>query len=131
MSDLEAVLANIESNLDAAYERLFALLRIRSISTDQAYAEECRACADWHVQDLRSIGFKAEARKTQGHPIVVAHDRDSFGRSVLFYGHYDVQHRSILSSFGIMIPLSRSSKSVLMDRAQFVRGAPPMTRDRS
>jgi acetylornithine deacetylase/succinyl-diaminopimelate desuccinylase-like protein len=91
MSDLEAVLANIESNLDAAYERLFALLRIRSISTDQAYAEQCRACADWHVQDLRSIGFKAEARKTQGHPIVVAHDRDSSGRSVLFYGHYDVQ----------------------------------------
>ena len=36
MSDLEAVLANIESNLDAAYERLFALLRIRSISTDPA-----------------------------------------------------------------------------------------------
>ena len=91
MSDLEAVLANIESNLDAAYERLFALLRIRSISTDQAYAEECRACADWHVQDLRSIGFKAEARKTQGHPIVVAHDRSSSGRSILFYGHYDVQ----------------------------------------
>jgi acetylornithine deacetylase/succinyl-diaminopimelate desuccinylase-like protein len=91
MSDLEAVLANIESNLDAAYERLFALLRIRSISTDPAYAEECRACADWHVQDLRSIGFKAEARKTQGHPIVVAHDRSSSGRSILFYGHYDVQ----------------------------------------
>jgi hypothetical protein len=31
MSDLEAVLANIESSLDAAHERLFALLRIRSI----------------------------------------------------------------------------------------------------
>ena len=46
MPDLEEVLANIESNLDAAYERLFALLRIRSISTDPAYVEECRACAD-------------------------------------------------------------------------------------
>jgi acetylornithine deacetylase/succinyl-diaminopimelate desuccinylase-like protein len=91
MSDLEAVLANIESNLDAAYERLFALFRIRSISTDPAYAGECRACADWHVEDLRSIGFEANARQTQGHPIVVAHDRNSPGRSVLFYGHYDVQ----------------------------------------
>ncbi|HLG79535.1 MAG TPA: M20/M25/M40 family metallo-hydrolase [Bradyrhizobium sp.] len=91
MSDLDAVLANIESNLDAAYERLFALLRIRSISTDPAYAEECRACADWHVQDLRSIGFEASARKTPGLPIVVGHDRRASGRSVLFYGHYDVQ----------------------------------------
>jgi acetylornithine deacetylase/succinyl-diaminopimelate desuccinylase-like protein len=91
MSDLEAVLASIESNLEAAHERLFALLRIRSISTDPAYAAECRACADWHVKDLREIGFDADARQTQGHPIVVAHDRNSAGRSVLFYGHYDVQ----------------------------------------
>ena len=44
MSDLEAVLANIESNLDAAHERLSAPLRIRSISIDPAYAQECRAC---------------------------------------------------------------------------------------
>ena len=35
MSDLEAVLAHIESNLDAACER--------SRSTDPAYAQECRA----------------------------------------------------------------------------------------
>ena len=91
MSDLEAVLANIESNLDSACERLFELLRIRSISTDPAYAKDCRACADWHVQDLRSIGFESSARQTQGHPIVVAHERNSPGSSVLFYGHYDVQ----------------------------------------
>jgi len=64
MSDLEAVLAHIESNLDAAYERLIALLRIRS--TDPAYAQECRACADWRVQDLRDIGFEAVARQTRG-----------------------------------------------------------------
>jgi hypothetical protein len=43
MSDLEAVLANIETNLDAAYERLFALLRIRSISTDRPTQKQCRA----------------------------------------------------------------------------------------
>ena len=91
MSDLEAVLANIESNLDAACARLFELLRIRSISTDPAYAKDCRACADWHVQDLRSIGFESSVRQTEGHPIVVAHDRNSPGSSVLFYGHYDVQ----------------------------------------
>lgn len=91
MAELDQVLAHIDSDLDAALGRLFATLRIRSISTDPAYAEECRACADWHVADLAGIGFEASARPTAGHPIVVAHDHGAAGPSALFYGHYDVQ----------------------------------------
>ena len=91
MSELDSVLAHIESNTDAALERLFELLRLPSISTNSQYAAACRACADWHVDDLKSIGFSASARDTPGHPIVVAHDRRSHGMSALFYGHYDVQ----------------------------------------
>lgn len=91
MDKLDAVLARIDDNADAALERLFAVLRIKSISTDPAYAAECRACAEWHAKDLASIGFQAEARGTPGHPIVVAHDRSASGTSALFYGHYDVQ----------------------------------------
>ncbi|MBR0683572.1 M20/M25/M40 family metallo-hydrolase [Roseomonas eburnea] len=91
MDHLDAVLARIDANADAALERLFALLRIRSISTDPAFAAECRACAEWHAADLASIGFEASARPTPGHPIVVAHDRGAKGPSALFYGHYDVQ----------------------------------------
>ncbi|HMR33610.1 MAG TPA: M20/M25/M40 family metallo-hydrolase [Geminicoccaceae bacterium] len=91
MSDLEAVLARIEADADAALDRLLTLLRIRSISTDPAYAGECRACAEWHAADLRGIGFEASVRDTPGHPIVVAHDRSATGPSALFYGHYDVQ----------------------------------------
>jgi acetylornithine deacetylase/succinyl-diaminopimelate desuccinylase-like protein len=60
-------------------------------STGPAYAQECRACADWHLKNLCDIGFKAVARQTQGHPIVVAHNSSSPGRSVLFDGHYSVQ----------------------------------------
>jgi acetylornithine deacetylase/succinyl-diaminopimelate desuccinylase-like protein len=92
---LDQVLARIDADLEASLERLFALLRIRSISTDPAYADDCRSCADWLVQDLRSIGFDAAAHGTPGHPIVVA--RASGGTtgqgtsSALFYGHYDVQ----------------------------------------
>ena len=52
---------------------------------------DCRACADWHVEDLKSIGFEASAHATPGHPIVVGHDRSAPGPSALFYGHYDVQ----------------------------------------
>ncbi len=87
----ERVLARADANMEAALERLFALLRIRSISTDPAYAAECRACAEWHAKDLASIGFEASVRDTPGHPIVVAHDRAAPGLSALFYGHYDVQ----------------------------------------
>jgi acetylornithine deacetylase/succinyl-diaminopimelate desuccinylase-like protein len=85
------VLARADADLDAAIARLFELLRIRSISTDAAYAADCKACAEWHAADLRSIGFEAAARATPGHPIVVGHDRSAAGPSVLFYGHYDVQ----------------------------------------
>ena len=84
--------AHIDANLDAALERLFALLRIKSISTDPAYAGECRACADWHVGgSARASASTASARDTPGHPIVVGHDRSAPGPSALFYGHYDVQ----------------------------------------
>ena len=38
---LEQVLANVDSTLDQSLERLFALLRIKSISTDSAYARDC------------------------------------------------------------------------------------------
>jgi acetylornithine deacetylase/succinyl-diaminopimelate desuccinylase-like protein len=91
MSDLNTVLARVDADLDAAIERLFATLRLKSISTDPAYAAETRACAEWHAADLASIGFDASVRDTAGHPMVVAHDRSAPGKSVLFYGHYDVQ----------------------------------------
>ncbi len=91
MSELDAVLARIDADQEAALGRLFDVLRIKSISTDPAYKADCKACADWHVADLESIGFKASAHATPGHPIVVAHDRASPGHSALFYGHYDVQ----------------------------------------
>lgn len=91
MSDLDAVLARIDADLDAAMQRLFATLRLKSISTDPAYAGEVRACAEWHAADLREIGFQASVRDTAGHPMVVGHDRAADGTSILFYGHYDVQ----------------------------------------
>jgi acetylornithine deacetylase/succinyl-diaminopimelate desuccinylase-like protein len=91
MSDLDSVLARIDADLDAALARLFEVLRIKSISTDPAFAADTRACAEWHAADLASIGFEAAVRDTAGHPMVVGHDRGGAGTSVLFYGHYDVQ----------------------------------------
>ncbi len=91
MTDLQPVLAHLDGDLDNALERLFQLLRFRSISTDPAYEEECRKTAEWLADDLRSAGFEARVEATEGHPMVVAHDLSADGPHVLFYGHYDVQ----------------------------------------
>jgi acetylornithine deacetylase/succinyl-diaminopimelate desuccinylase-like protein len=89
---LDRVLAAIDQNLEQGIERLFALLRIESISTDPAFAKNCRAAAEWLAKELAGLGFVAGVRDTKGHPMVVAHSKShGEGPHVLFYGHYDVQ----------------------------------------
>ncbi len=90
MTDPQNALNHLDADADAALERLFELIRIESVSTDPAYADECRKAAEWHVADLESIGFDAKVHATPRHPIVVAH-YEGTGPRVLFYGHYDVQ----------------------------------------
>ncbi|MCC1491904.1 M20/M25/M40 family metallo-hydrolase [Cognatishimia sp. F0-27] len=87
---LDPVLDRIDADLDAALDRLLALLRIPSISTDPAYKDACQTAAEWLADDLKSLGIDAAVRPTTGHPMVVGHI-DGPGPHVLFYGHYDVQ----------------------------------------
>ena len=91
MSTLDAVLSQIDRDFEQSVERLFALLRIASVSTDPAYKEQCRTAAEHVAADLDSIGFTSEVRPTPGHPVVVAKANGVAGPHVLFYGHYDVQ----------------------------------------
>jgi acetylornithine deacetylase/succinyl-diaminopimelate desuccinylase-like protein len=92
---LPAVLDRIDRDLDASLERLFALLRIQSVSTDPAYAPQCREAAEHVAADLKSLGFETSVRPTEGHPIVIGKASNGAGNGhaprVLFYGHYDVQ----------------------------------------
>jgi amidohydrolase len=90
-SNLSAVLDRIDADLDRSLERLFALLRIPSISTDPAYQDHCRRAADHVAADLGAIGFAATVRPTAGHPVVTGTSGNGKGPHVLFYGHYDVQ----------------------------------------
>ncbi len=91
---LPAVLDRIDRDLDSSLDRLFALLRIQSISTDQAYAAHCRSAAEHVAADLRSLGFETGVRPTAGYPVVIGksgNGQDRKAPRVLFYGHYDVQ----------------------------------------
>jgi acetylornithine deacetylase/succinyl-diaminopimelate desuccinylase-like protein len=90
---LNQVLDQVDRDLDNSLQRLFALMRIASVSTDPAYATHCRDAAEHLARDLGSIGFAPEVRATGGHPVVLANGTNGGGAgpSVLFYGHYDVQ----------------------------------------
>ncbi len=93
MTDVSPVLDRADQNLNSSLDKLFELIRIKSISTDPAYKAECRKAADWLVAYLTSIGFSASVRETPGHPMVVAHHDGATADAphLLFYGHYDVQ----------------------------------------
>src|SRR3954468_21442906 len=94
-SQLQPVLDRIDADFDNSLERLFALLRIKSISADPAFAKDCKAAADHLAGDIATLGFTAEVRPTAGHPAIVATSNGNGNGGVrphvLFYGHYDVQ----------------------------------------
>jgi acetylornithine deacetylase/succinyl-diaminopimelate desuccinylase-like protein len=94
MSTLEAVLSQIDQDLDQSVDRLFSLLRIASISTDPAFKKDCQAAAEHVAADLRGIGFETEVRPTAGHPVVVGKANGASvgkGPRVVFFGLYVVQ----------------------------------------
>ncbi len=73
-------------------EDLFQFLRFASISTDPAYTADLRNCAEWVRAKFAAIGLNASLYETPGHPIVLARTTpDPSKKTVLIYGHYDVQ----------------------------------------
>src|ERR1700753_3680110 len=95
-AQLQPVLDRIDADFDTSLERLFALLRIKSISADPAFAGDCKAAAEHLAQDITTLGFPPAVRPPAGPPAVVAKSsgggsRDPARPHVLFYGHYDVQ----------------------------------------
>ncbi len=93
MADITPVLERADANLPKSLERLFDLLRMKSISTDPAYKIECSKAAEWLARELQALGFDAAVRDTPGHPMVVGHHPGERPGAphLLFYGHYDVQ----------------------------------------
>lgn len=76
----------------SALEDLLTCLRFASVSTDSKHRPDVRACAEWLMGKLTGMGLSAQLHETPGHPIIVAKNKHIAGRrTVLLYGHYDVQ----------------------------------------
>ena len=90
----DPVLYRLQNGRDDFLERLFALLRLPSVSTDPAYADGMAAARRFHEERLTALGF-ANVRQIDGggHPAVYAEWLDAGGDAPTFlvYGHYDVQ----------------------------------------
>ncbi len=78
--------------MDSHLDHLFEFLRFQSISADSTYQNNVNACADWLNGYLNDSGLSSEVIQTPGNPLIVAKNKHQEGRkTLLIYGHYDVQ----------------------------------------
>ena len=98
---------------------LLTLLRFPSVSTNPAHKRDVRACADWLVAKLNTIGLSADIHETPGHPVVLARNVHQAGRrTVMIYAHYDVQPAEPLNEWK-----SPAFEPTLRDGRIYCRGA--------
>ncbi|MCR4571916.1 MAG: dipeptidase [Bacteroidales bacterium] len=85
--------AYIEENKQRFFDELFSLLRIPSISAKAAHKPDMRRCAERLAVLLVEAGAdEAQVLSTDGNPVVFGSKIiDPKAKTVLVYGHYDVQ----------------------------------------
>ena len=89
MSELDSFLEDNKSRFE---DDLCEWLKMPSVSTDSAFADDVRKAANWLFGKLEELGLHTEIIETCGHPIVYAESPKIDGApTVLVYGHYDVQ----------------------------------------
>src|SRR5436853_7403119 len=104
---------------DNYLEEFYSFLRFPSVSTADQYKKKLEECARWLVEKLTSIGLDTQLVPTRGHPIVWARNKHQPGRrTVLIYGHYDVQPPDPLDLWD-----SPPFEPVLKNGYVFARGA--------
>jgi acetylornithine deacetylase/succinyl-diaminopimelate desuccinylase-like protein len=73
-------------------EDLIEFLRFPTVSADRAYKAHIDECANWLKARFVKMGLSAQTFSTLGNPVVVACNERKRGRkTLLIYGHYDVQ----------------------------------------
>jgi acetylornithine deacetylase/succinyl-diaminopimelate desuccinylase-like protein len=104
---------------DSHLQDYYSFLRFPSVSTDEQFRGNVAECAQWLVNKLRSIGLETQLVPTPGHPVVWARNKHQPGRrSVMIYGHYDVQPPDPLDLWD-----SPPFEPVLKDGYVFARGS--------
>lgn len=89
---MQPVLQYIDQNRKNFVEQLVALLRYPSVSADSKYKADVDRCAEHVRSKFTSLGLEARIYPTKGHPIVYAEYKNPKNkRTILIYGHYDVQ----------------------------------------
>ncbi len=83
----------IQNNQDRFFEELFSLLRIPSVSSKEVHRPDMLRCAERLCELLLEAGADcAQVCPTEGHPVVFgSRIVDPSFKTVLVYGHYDVQ----------------------------------------
>src|ERR1043166_1441440 len=88
--DLESFFVANDSRMR---DELFGFLRIPSVSARSEHNGDTARAAEWVAANMRAAGLSATVHPTAGHPVVVGEWRGAGtrARTVLIYGHYDVQ----------------------------------------
>ena len=82
----------IEENRERFFGELFSLLRIPSISAKAEHKPDMYRCAERLVQLLKEAGAdSASVFETAGNPVVFGSKDIGAEKTILIYGHYDVQ----------------------------------------
>ena len=99
---------------------LFAFLRFPSVSADSQFKPHVEACAEWVKERLQKAGLESRLIPTAGNPVVFGHSpRRPDRKTVLIYGHYDVQPADPLNLWETSDPF----EPVLRDGRVIARGA--------
>ena len=116
LRDVDDIFAYIESHRQRFVDELCALLRQPSVSTlDQGVTE----CATLVERLMREVGIAARLVPTAGYPVVFGEARPAAARrTVLIYGHYDVQPPDPLEAWR-----SPPFEPTLRDGRIYARGA--------
>ncbi len=110
----------IESNKERFFDELFSVLRIPSVSAKPEHKEDMVRCSDRLKELLIEAGAQeAGVYPTKGNPVVFGrYDVSGADKTVLVYGHYDVQPAEPLEKWN-----SDPFEPVIHDGAIWGRGA--------
>src|SRR3990167_5628918 len=92
---------------------LTEFVALKSISTDSAFRNDCHSCANWLLNLFSKNGFETkliESDKTN--PVVFAsYVVDANAKTILIYGHYDVQPAGVHDGWSTDDPFKLEQKT--------------------